>query len=204
MDEHHRIRHQIYINELKWSGLTPREDEREYDQFDTADAVYLLGLDEGRVVCGTRLIPSTCPHLMSDVFPQFAAVKGVPRGPDIAEWTRVFVVPERREEHKSSKCGSSMMAAMMEYGLEEGLAGISVVMNTVWLPRLHSYEWRLHPLGLPGCHDREWLIAVLIDVTPQALRGIKRVRELAEGSLLVRRGPQRPLVREMPSVPAVA
>src|SRR4029078_13272759 len=50
LDDHHRIRHHIYIEELKWKGLTPRSDGREYDQFDFDATVYLLGLEEGRVV----------------------------------------------------------------------------------------------------------------------------------------------------------
>jgi len=85
LDEHHQIRHRIYVEELHWRGLTPRSDKREYDQFDLPETVYLLGLEEGRVVAGLRLVPTTGPHLINDVFPQFASVRGVPRRADIAE-----------------------------------------------------------------------------------------------------------------------
>jgi acyl-homoserine lactone synthase len=77
-------------------------------------------------------------------------------------------------------------------------------MNTFWLPRFQRYGWRVRPLGLPDVHDEEWLIAVLIDVTPAALAGIRRACELTERSALVRQGPQRSFVRELPHVPAVA
>lgn len=204
MDEHHRIRHHIYIEELKWRGLTPRSDGREYDQFDTEHAVYLLGLEDGRVTGGLRLVPTTQPHLMRDVFPQFASIKGVPDNPGIAEWTRIFVVRERREEHQASKVGSSVIASMIDYGLEEGLSGISVVMNTFWLPRFQKYGWRVRPLGLPEVHDNEWLVAVQIDVTPAALAGIREFCELPKHSALVRRGPQRPIIPDYHHVPAVA
>jgi acyl-homoserine lactone synthase len=204
LDEHHAIRHRIYIEELRWRGLTPRSDGREFDQFDTPEMVYLLGLEDGKVVGGLRLMPTTEPHLMSEVFPQFAAIRGVPRSADVAEWTRVFVVPERREERQASKVGSTVIASMIDYGLDEGLSGISVVMNTFWLPRFQRYGWRVRPLGLPDVHDDEWLIAVLIDVTPAALAGIRRVCGLADRSALVRKGPQRSFIRELPHVPAVA
>jgi acyl-homoserine lactone synthase len=204
LDEHHRIRHRIYVDELRWRGLKPRSDGREIDQFDTPETVYLLGLEGRRVVGGLRLMPTIEPHLMSDVFPQFASIRGVPRRADIAEWTRIFVIQERREEHKASKVGSTVIASMIDYGLQEGLSGISVVMNTFWLPRFQRYGWRVRPLGLPDVHDEEWLIAVLIDVTPAALAGIRRACELTEHSALVRQGPQRSFVRELPHVPAVA
>jgi acyl-homoserine lactone synthase len=204
LDEHHHIRHRIYVEELKWRGLTPRNDHREYDQFDKPESVYLLGLEAGHVVGGLRLVPTTGPHLINDVFARFASIRGVPRQPDIAEWTRIFVVPERREEHTGSKIGSTVIASMIDYGLEEGLSGISVCMNTFWLPKFHKYGWRVRPLGMPDVHDDEWLIAVLIDVTPAALAGIRTACGLEQRSALVRRGPQRAFIPSRDDVAAVA
>ena len=204
LDEHHQIRHRIYVEELRWRGLTPRADKREYDQFDTPETVYLLGLEQGRVVGGLRLVPTTGPQLINDVFSRFASERGVPRRPDIAEWTRIFVVPERREEHTGSKIGSTVIASMIDYGLEEGLSAISAVMNTFWLPKFLKYKWRVRPLGLPDVHDDEWLIAVLIDVTPEALAGIRSACGLEHRSALVRRGPVRPFVPGRHHVPDVA
>jgi acyl-homoserine lactone synthase len=204
LDEHHQIRHRIYVEELRWRGLTPRADKREYDQFDMAETVYLLGLEQGRVVGGLRLVPTTGPHLIGDVFSRFASDRGVPRRSDVAEWTRIFVVPERREEHSGSKIGSTVIASMIDYGLEEGLSGISVVMNTFWLPKFLKYGWRVRPLGLPDVHDDEWLIAVLIDVTPEALAGVRSACGLEQRSALVRRGPVRPFIPGERHVPAVA
>ena len=208
LDEHHRIRHRIYIEELNWRGLTPRADKREYDQFDTAETVYLLGLENGRVVGGLRLMPTTGPHLLSDVFSHFASARGVPRCPDIAEWTRIFVVPERREEYSGCKVGSTLNASVMDYALQEGLSGLSVVMNTFWLPKFLKYGWRVRPLGLPDVHDGEWLVAVLIDVTAEALAAIRTACGLEHRSAIVRRGAIHPFIPgrtpHEPDVAAVA
>jgi len=204
LDEHHRIRHKIYVEELQWRGLTPRTDGREYDQFDLPETVYLLGIEDRHVVGGLRLIPTTGPHLIADVFSRFAVERGVPRRPDIAEWTRIFVVPERREEHSGSKIGSTVIASMIDYGLQEGLSGISVCMNTFWLPKFLKYGWRVRPLGLPDVHDGEWLIAVLIDVTQEALVGIRSACALEQRSVLVRRGLTTPFIPGRRDVAAVA
>ncbi len=204
LDEHHQIRHRIYIEELQWRGLKPRADKREYDQFDIAETVYLLALEQNRVLGGLRLVPTTGPQLIGDVFPHFASMQGVPRRPDIAEWTRIFVVQERREEHSSSKIRSTVSAAMMEYALQEGISAISVLMNAFWLPKLQESGWRARPLGLPDQHDGEWLIAVLIDVTPEALAGLRAARGLSQESVLVHRDPYRPFIPGRTDVPAVA
>ena len=89
MDQSYRLRYRIYIEQLNWRGLVRRDDGREIDQFDTADAVHLLYLENDRVLGGTRLYTTAQPHLLSEVFGHFGAIKGVPRQPDIAEWTRL-------------------------------------------------------------------------------------------------------------------
>jgi acyl-homoserine lactone synthase len=204
MEQSYRLRYRVYIEELKWRGLPRRDDRREIDQFDTPDAVHLLYLENHRVVGGTRLFPSTEPHMLSEVFPHFAAIRGVPREHDIAEWTRFYVTPERREEHKASRVGSIVLSSMIDYALHEGLSAVSALMNTFWLPRFLGYGWRVRPLGLPDVHDGEWLVAGTIDISAEALAGIRRAHGLEERSALVRLGAPRPFIREKRDVPAVA
>jgi hypothetical protein len=60
-------------------------------------------------------------------------------------------------------------------------------------------------LGLPDVHDDEWLIAVLIDVTPMALAGIRTACGLPHTSALTWRGQIKPFTPDRPHhVPAVA
>jgi acyl-homoserine lactone synthase len=204
VDEYHRIRHRVFVEELKWRSLTSRADGREYDRFDGDDTVYLLAVEEGRVVGGVRLLSTTGPHLISDVFPYLASVRGVPRQADIAESTRFFVVPERREEHRGSKAGSALTASIIDYGLQERISAISLVVNTFWLPKFLRYGWVVQPLGLPDVHDGEWIIAVQIDVTPMALAGIRNACGLPYKSALTWRGEITPFIpgrqRDVPSV----
>jgi acyl-homoserine lactone synthase len=93
IEEQFRIRHRVYVEERKWMALA-KPDGREVDQFDTDDAVYLLALEDDRVIGGTRLVPTLSPHLMADVFPFLANVEGIQRGPDIVEWTRMLISVE--------------------------------------------------------------------------------------------------------------
>ena len=93
---HFRLRHEIYVVERKWKELQ-RPDRSERDQFDNQDATYVLAIDKGEVVGGSRLVPTTRPHLLSEVFPHLASVRGLPRAGDTYEWTRMFVIKSRRE-----------------------------------------------------------------------------------------------------------
>jgi acyl-homoserine lactone synthase len=198
LEQSQRLRYRIYVEELKWKGLRRRDDGRETDQFDTGEAVHLLAIEGGGVVGGTRVLSSVEPHLLSEVFPHLAEVRGVPRREDVAEWTRFYVAPERREEHKASQVGSTILASLVEYALDEGMSALSVVLNTFWLPRFLGYRWQVQPLGLPQVHDGEWLVAALISIGPDALANIRAVNSLDNRSALVRRGPQRPLVGARP------
>src|SRR5579871_2634959 len=83
-----RLRHRIFVERMGWEALR-KPDRLERDQFDTDDAIYLLlTQDDGAVIGTHRMLPTTGPHLFSDVFPQMCAVKGVERGAKILELTR--------------------------------------------------------------------------------------------------------------------
>ena len=167
LEQHFRIRHQIYVGERKWMALA-RPDGREVDQFDTTDATYLLALENGRVIGGTRLVPTLGPHLMADVFPFLADVRGLQRGSDIVEWTRIFVVPERRGS--DSKVLHTVLAGMFEHCLANDIAAITVVMETWWMPRFLELGWEVRPLGLPTMIDGMNCVGTIITVSEAAYR----------------------------------
>jgi acyl-homoserine lactone synthase len=83
---HFRLRHEIYVVERNWTNLA-RPDGLERDQFDNEDATYILASENGQITGGSRLVPTTRPHLLSEVFPYLASVRGLPKPADIYEWT---------------------------------------------------------------------------------------------------------------------
>jgi acyl-homoserine lactone synthase len=183
-----RVRYNIFVGELGWAALQ-RSDGRDVDAYDQPDTVYMIGIDDDRIVGGQRLYPTTRPHLLSDVFPHLAHVKGIPIAPDIWEWTRYFVIKERR----SGRTDCRLLAAVQEFGIQEGISQLTAVVETWWLPRFQEAGFKIRPLGLPHLIENKWAIAAAIDISPKSL---DRVRTLAglKGSTLVRRGPQQLLV----------
>jgi acyl-homoserine lactone synthase len=194
--EQHRIRYDIYVRENHWKGLRV-EDGRESDQFDNDDAVYILAIENGHVVGGSRFVPSIKPHLLSDVFPALADVRGVPRSPDIFEWTRLFAVAARRDH--TAPAGSvtgEILCGGLEFLLGEEATGFTLVTEAWWLARTHSWGWKLSPLGMPALIDGEWLVASYVPVDTETLQATRR-RYGIEASVIVRNGITRPAVQNV-------
>jgi acyl-homoserine lactone synthase len=159
LEQHFRLRHDIFVEERRWETLR-RPDGREIDSYDNEDTVYLLALEGRRVIGGHRLYPTTKPSMMSEVFPHLAAVRGCPADPLVWEWSRYFVVRDRRD----GTLNLELMAAVQEFCLNQGIAQVSAIMETWWLPRFHEAGFVVTPLGLPGLVEDAWTMAAIIDI----------------------------------------
>jgi acyl-homoserine lactone synthase len=200
LEDYFRLRHQIYVVERKWTALD-RPDKREIDQFDTGETVYLLGLEGRSIIAGMRLVPTTAPTLLSELFPKLS-LNGPIQRPDVYELSRIFVVRSRRGEHVGPRAEAVIQAAAMEYGLSIGLSAFTIVLESWWLPRLLDQGWAPRPLGLPIDIDSMSTVAVMVDVNEQAWTEIC-VRRSVPGPVLVWQGLpviERPVIRDL--VPA--
>lgn len=64
-----RYRHEVFVQRLAWNLQTP--DGEEIDQFDREDTVYVVAQDAAGQIAGCgRLLPTTRPYLLGDVFAQ--------------------------------------------------------------------------------------------------------------------------------------
>ena len=188
LDELFRIRHRIYVEEKRWRE--PSADGRELDQFDTEHAVHLVGIRDGRLIAGSRFIPTTQPHLLSEVFPHLCTLKGVIRDPAVFEWTRGFIAPEFRETGglliKAQFC-----TAVMEYCLREGITQIGGIQELYWLPLWKRFGWVVRIIGEPSEIDGDICVPAFFDVSQEALSGVRRRANL-DRSILVHKKSQAP------------
>ena len=91
MDRVLRFRHAVFVDEKGWEDLR-QPDERERDQFDDEHAIHQVCMRDDEIVGYQRLLPTTRPHLLTDVLSDLCKTKP-PRGPKIFEWTRFCVAP---------------------------------------------------------------------------------------------------------------
>lgn len=86
-----RYRHKVFIEQLGWDLHT--QNGMELDQFDRPDTVYVVAQDEENNIAGcARLLPTTHPYLLGDVFPQLLNGLIPPSSPDVWELSRFAAI----------------------------------------------------------------------------------------------------------------
>jgi len=66
--EMYRLRYQVFRERLNWE--MPTVGNMEFDRFDRCDPVYVLAREEEKIHGCWRLLPTTGPNMLRDVFPE--------------------------------------------------------------------------------------------------------------------------------------
>ena len=129
------------------------------DAFDDLDPAYVVGLDGGgRVVSAARLLQTTGPHMLADVFDAILGGAPAPRSARLWESTRFCVDTARLHrgsgEGGVSRATSELMVGTLEYARASGIADIVTVIDPVMdrvLKRSgnapHGYVGEAAPMG---------------------------------------------------------
>ena len=174
MEQAYRLRHQVFVEELGWTGLA-KPDGREIDQFDDKHAVHMLYIEHGKVLGYQRMLPSTRPHLLSDVMPELCEGER-PVGSHIWECTRHCVAPGHREKGRfASPIANALLSGIVEWGLACGISTAIIEIDPFLLLRLVQLHFRMLPLGLPRRMANQDVVAVTATFD---WRTLERLREL--------------------------
>src|SRR3954453_23946269 len=164
LDRQFRLRHEVFVKERGWTRFEI-DGIYEKDRYDDDSAIYLIALDEcEHVAGGFRLYPTVLPHMLSEHFANLVD-RAVPGGADLLELTRFAM---RRTERRSRHY-FELLVAIQQYGLDEGLAGYTSVINPARIPILQELGFEIEPLGLPQSLRGETIIAFLFHVTEDCL-----------------------------------
>lgn len=167
------LRHRIFVERMGWEALR-KPDRLERDQFDTDDAIYLLlTQDDGTVIGSHRMLPTTGPHLFSDVFPHMCAVKGVQRGKKILELTRTCVDEDGLDKAKTEKARKHLMAGLFEFCLRSGYSQFTVMTSMELLFRYLLIGINTKPLGVPVDMDGSKQVAAILTVDAVGLDAVR-------------------------------
>jgi acyl-homoserine lactone synthase len=165
LDGAFRLRHEIFIVERNWRSLRSVAG-REVDDFDHDDARHFVIVESGRVAVYSRLLPTTGPHLLADIYPHLV-VGEPPRGPSIWEWTRMCVAPWFRDRRPS---GFHHMARfVIAHALAEGIEQLSIQAHPDWILSFERIGVRSRPLGLPAILDGELVVPFVLRIEPPDL-----------------------------------
>ena len=177
---------------LQAPTAAPPSVDRESDRYDTEETTYLLAFRDNAFVAASRLRPFSAPTMLGEMFPHLANVRGVAQSATEAEWTRMFALPGTGEV-AAHRTEAAMGSAVLEYCLDAGVHRLGGIHETYWLPRWADQGWRPVPLGMPIAVAGTPCLAVLFDVTPQALANVRRVAGI-EQDQIVQIGPLRDFV----------
>lgn len=169
VDAMHRDRKRIFVDAMKWN-VPVIDGEYELDQFDNQHATYLVVTDEAKEthLGSVRLLPTTRPHLMSEVFPMVCD-GGVPVGEDIWEITR-FCAATQLRGRESFMVQSNLAVGMVELALLYGITRYTCVAAPGFLSTIMAVGWECEPLGLPRDVNGEMIGALLIKISPATLQ----------------------------------
>jgi acyl homoserine lactone synthase len=177
----HQLRRSVFSERLGWNvnvinGL-------ELDQFDLPEAHYLVHYaPDGRVNASTRLLPTTGPYLLADVFP--VLVQGeIPRAHDIWESTRFCA----DQATAPNNIAAILMAGMLEFGQFLGLRAYVSVSDIRMEPIMRRAGWNPVRLGATVETGTDTAAAEWLEISPEYLARVRR-RAGATGSVIANLG----------------
>lgn len=158
-------RYRVFVEQLGWE--LPAADKLEFDQFDRDDTVYVIGEKNERMIGCARLLPTTRPYLISEVFPDLLNGLEPPDSPDIWELSRFAAIDfDERNTAPSGQFSSVVAIELLNKSLacaqSHGAKKI-ICVSTIGVERLmRRAGFDCHRIGPPRMVDGFPLIACWI------------------------------------------
>jgi acyl homoserine lactone synthase len=171
-----QYRHEIFVRQLGWR-LPMADDGLERDQYDHDDTVYVVGRDEAGSICGcARLLPTTQPYLLKDLFP-FLLAEGMPapESPGVWELSRFAASPiaaDPDEGRNFTWFFRPMLASVVRCAARLGARQI-IGVTYLSMERLYRrIGVHAHRAGPAQCIDGRMVVACWIDIDSQTLAAL--------------------------------
>ncbi len=124
-----RLRHRVFKERLGWDVQSRNGMER--DEFDDINPAYLLAFDREERLVGTwRMLPTTGPYMLRDVFSVLLGGMKAPRHPNICEGSRFAVDCDYLGKSglaAPSHVTAEIFCAVVEYCIANGYSEIVTV-----------------------------------------------------------------------------
>jgi acyl homoserine lactone synthase len=171
IDEMFRMRAEVFSGRLSWDVRV--ENGREIDAFDAEDPLYLLSLDDrsGQLRGAVRLLPTTGPNMLRDVF-SVLMPGGTVESPLIWESSRfavnprIFEAKDRAEaNHTVNRTTVELLCGMVETAQQAGIEYIVSVFDARMARIFRSIDCRFEQLGTPVRIGKTMTYAGLFDMS---------------------------------------
>lgn len=169
----HRIRKAVFKDRLGWDvnvsgGL-------EIDEYDALGPNYLLSIDRSGTLNGcVRLLPTTGPNMLRDIFPSFVTKAALPCGERVWEASRFAVSRNSTAaEPGISQTTYDLLIGVLKFGLSNGISMIACVVDARMERILRRAGWQLDRLGPAQRIGNTIAMAGQLEVSDQTLRQLE-------------------------------
>jgi N-acyl-L-homoserine lactone synthetase len=182
------LRARVFRDRLGWDVEVV--DGQERDHFDSLHPTHIVSVnDDGKVAGAMRLLQTTGPNMLADVFYSILQGQPAPRSPLIWEATRFCVdtnlLGSDKTRNSISYVTSEVMVGAFEYareaGVEDAVAVIDPIMNRV-LKRscnaLYDYLGKATPMG------KVTAMAALMDCSEERIAAVRGFAGI-EGNIIL-------------------
>jgi N-acyl-L-homoserine lactone synthetase len=163
-------RYKVFIETLGWE-LQTRNGE-ELDQFDHPETLYVVSQDDaGRVNGCARLLPTTGPYLLGEVFPELMNGLPIPCSPDVWELSRFAAVDFNNRSSSalaqfSSEITVNLLKESIAFAAANGAKRL-ITVSPIGIERLlRRLGVHCHRAGPPMIIDGHPIFACWIEIDP--------------------------------------
>ena len=178
----HRIRKTVFRDRLGWDVTV--NGELEVDEYDALGPSYLLSIDRYGTLNGcVRLLPTTGPNMLRDIFSSFVTKAAVPRGERVWEASR-FAVSRNATAAEAglSQTTYDLLIGVLKFGLSNGISTIACVVAVRMERILKRAGWQLERLGPAHQIGNTIAMAGQLEVSAQILRQLEARAGLAHAA----------------------
>jgi N-acyl-L-homoserine lactone synthetase len=175
----HCIRKTVFKDRLGWDVTV--SGALEVDEYDALGPSYLLSIDRHAAVNGcVRLLPTTGPNMLRDIFPHFVTKAAVPRSERVWEASR-FAVGKKATTAEAgvSQTTYDLLIGVLKFGLSNGITMIVCVVDVRMERILRRAGWKLERLGAAHRIGDTIALAGQLEVSAQILRQLEARAGLA-------------------------
>jgi acyl homoserine lactone synthase len=182
IDEMFRLRAQVFRDRMGWDVVV--KDGWEIDRFDELDPLYLLCLDDREVVRGSaRLLPTTGPNMLNDVFSELLPGGSPVRSALMWESSRFSVdrsALAERTENRMNRVTGELLIGIFDVAARAGLEFIVSVYDVMMGRVLKRSGCHAEPLGPAVQIGKALSYAGLFEVGPQMIANLRAASGITE------------------------
>jgi len=178
--EMHRLRYRVFKERLDWDVQV--SGDMEVDDFDALHPAYLLQRDIGGRIQGcVRLLPSSGPTMLREIFPVLLGTQPAPASPTVWESSRfaLDLAPSAPKARSGLAIATyELFAGMIEFGLSRGLIDVVTVTDVRMERILRRAGWPLRRIDEPRTLGTTHAVAGYLEISEDSLDRVRSIGSL--------------------------